>query len=83
MKKYKMKCGHVSNAVTSDNIPCCVICGCTEVEREVKEKEGLEGRKAKCPYCKKTTDSDWRLAFFEHKPDSEYDEYYDGCFGWD
>lgn len=84
----KMKCGHTANARTSEGDPCCVICAGLKpealiIDHEVHGTEGLEGRKARCPYCKKTTDSRWELAFFEHKPESEYDEYYDGCFGWD
>ena len=45
--------------------------------------EGLEGRKARCAWCNKKTDSCWDLPFFEYKPNKEYDEYYCGCGGWD
>lgn len=88
MPIYKMKCGHTANARTQDGKPCCVLCvgihpGATEIDHEVLGNEGLEGRKARCPYCHNTTESQWHLPFFEHKPESEYDEYYDGCFGWD
>ena len=88
MPRFKMKCGHTANATDAHGYPVCVIClgikeGATEIDHEVHGNEGLEGRKARCPYCKKTTDSRWELPFFEHKPNAEYDEYYDGCFGWD
>ena len=83
-----MACGHVSNAVDEQGKPCCLIClglkpGATKVVREVEGTDGLKGRKAKCPYCGKTTNSNWSLPFFEYKPNEEFDEYYDGCFGWD
>ena len=85
---FKMKCGHTANASTADGKPCCIICvGITPdamiVDHEVKGNEGLEGRKSKCPYCGRKTDSRWDLPFFEHKPHEECDEHYDGCFGWD
>jgi len=28
-------------------------------------------------------ESSLKLPFFKHKPDSDYDEYYCGCWGWD
>lgn len=84
---YKMKCGHANNAVTGDGKPACAICECTEIERECKGNEGLEGREARCSYygknCHSKTASSWDLAFFSHRPDKEYDEYYCGCWGWD
>ncbi len=33
--------------------------------------------------CMCEVDSDPSLAFFEHKPDEDYDRYYCGCWGWD
>lgn len=78
--------------------PVCVICfGIThDAVIVVKEEEmpSLEGRQAKCSYDNDRTSagrnhkdsrvqSDTRLAFFAHKPDQEYDDYYCGCFGWD
>lgn len=80
--RYKMKCGHVDNA-TSDGKPACAICGCVEIERVVKGKEGLEGRLARCSDCGSKTESRWELPFFSHNPKSEYDSYYCGCYGWD
>lgn len=41
------------------------------------------GRKARCVYCGNMVASTPRLPFFESKPDKEYDEWYDGCRGWD
>ena len=94
MPKYLMKCGHISNGTTADGQPVCVICaGITPdaliVDHEVKGKIGLEGRKARCHESKNKrledteVDSSWDLPFFEYKPDEEFDEYYDGSWGWD
>lgn len=82
-----MKCGHVANATTKVNgveIHCCVICAPNKNAYEINtDIPDLTGRRAKCSYCEKSTTSSFDLPFFEHKPDSEFDEYYDGCFGWD
>lgn len=89
---YLMKCGHVAQAIDSNGKPCCAICAGIKEEAFIVAKEidvtknpaeGLEGRKAKCPYCGETTDSRWNLPFFQYKPNSDTDDYYDGCFGWD
>jgi hypothetical protein len=85
---YLMKCGHVSNAIDSNNKPVCGICIGMKKEHEEIEKlcignEGLEGRKAKCSFCSKTVDSKWDLPFFEYSPNEEYDNYCCGCCGWD
>jgi hypothetical protein len=82
-----MKCGHSDNAKrvlnNGEQIPACVICGCTEVAETPID---LTGRKARCTYygskCHSEIDSRLNLAFFNHKPDSKYDEYYCGCWGW-
>lgn len=63
------------------------------------DRPDLTGRRARCNYSMKTgtcqptrnmrvatateVDSAWGLAFFEHRPDAEFDAYYCGCFGWD
>ena len=82
-----MKCGHVANSYlcTDDGEykPACAICTCTEVEKDVEDSYGLEGRTAKCCYCNKPTESSWKLPFFEYKPDKPNDRYYCGCYGWD
>lgn len=88
-----MKCGHASQAVDEKGRPACVICMCTEVETKVPD---LTGRKARCSYfsqtfmhngrrvkCTGETNSRESLPFFEHKPNSKYDTYYCGCWGWD
>ncbi len=91
--KPMMKCGHAANAKTADNKPACVICNCTEIsEQEID----LTGRKARCAYygktfthqgrkitCTSESESSTSLPFFKHKPESKYDEYYCGCWGWD
>ena len=88
MARLLMKCGHVANATDANGNPCCAICAgidnrAFEIAREVKGTDGLEGRKAKCPYCGKTVDSKWELPFFEYCPDVDRDSYYCGCWGWD
>lgn len=80
MNNPMMKCGHTANAVDQHGNPVCIICMCTEIQ---EEKPSLEGRMAKCSDCGNITTSDWNLPFFKYCPDKEYDEYYDGCFGWD
>ena len=79
---YKMKCGCVNNA-TCEGKPACAIHSCTTIEFKCEGNKGLEGRKAKCSYGGSIVDSSWGLAFFQHKPNEEYDEYYCGCYGWD
>lgn len=86
--KYLMSCGHIAQSMDSSGNPTCIICFPNPKSIIVKRKlinmtDGLEGRKAKCAWCNKKTDSRWDLAFFEYKPDKEYDEYYCGCGGWD
>lgn len=80
--EYLMKCGHVNNAECNGK-PCCVICGCVEVEREVQGTDGLTGRFAKCSDCSSKVPSKWSLPFFSYSPDEEFDSYYCGCYGWD
>lgn len=78
-----MKCGHRANA-TSDGKPCCVICaGITARYNEIADEPDLSNRKCICSQCKKVVPSSEAVAFFKHRPDKEFDEHYDGCFGWD
>ena len=71
---YKMKCGCVNNA-TCEGKPACAIHSCTTIEFKCEGNKGLEGRKAKCSYGDSIVESSWDLAFFQHKPNEEYDEY--------
>lgn len=92
MKKLPlMKCGCAAQAVDSDSgAPYCLTHDCTEVE---EGEVDLSGRRARCSYygtnskyakpCRAEGDSSLNLAFFEYKPDAEYDTYYCGCWGWD
>lgn len=73
-----MKCGHTANSECNGQY-YCVICDCKEIQ---DNKPEIQGRKAKCFYCRKTTDSKWTLPFFKHT-EREFDEYYCGCEGWD
>ena len=91
MSQPMMKCGHAANAVNGLGKPVCVLCiglgiGCNEIDHTF---EVSKNREAICCYkygsCeihgKKPSSTD--LAFFESKPDKEFDEYYCGCHGWD
>ncbi len=84
-----MKCGHTAQGTDKAGKPACIIClfihpGAREVEDNVPD---ITGRKARCSYyrgkCKSEVDSSFKLAFFEHRPNKEFDLYYCGCFGWD
>lgn len=86
MNKPLMKCGCVAQGTDQDGKPVCVVhAGLDSGAYEPAEVQpDLSGRKAKCCYGNHgETDSDFRLAFFVHRPDHEFDEYYCGCWGWD
>ena len=83
-----MKCGHSANARTKSGDPACAICaGFDDKGLQVDENYvHPEGRKARCTYfqyCKTEVDSNTDLAFFKAWADSEFDEFYCGCHGWD
>lgn len=80
-----MLCGHTANATTGTGQPACAICaGLTEDATRVDpDQPELAGRHARCPDCKTVVPSGLNLAFFQHRPDSEFDSHYDGCRGWD
>ena len=91
-KTPMMKCGHAANATTERDgktIPVCVICiGITPGADEIAETPSLEGRFAQCSYRYKDkphglVPSSTELAFFTHKPNEQYDQYYCGCYRWD
>lgn len=77
-----MACGHNNNArLYGTDEPCCAIDGCKEI---MKDQPDLSKRLAKCPECNSSpVPSRPSLAFFEYRPEREFDSYYDGCFGWD
>lgn len=81
--KVMMRCGHSANAMkqvaVDDEIPCCAICNCDEID---ENKPDLTNRKTQCSYCNKIVKSDFRLPFFEYRPNCEFDSYYCGCRGW-
>lgn len=86
MNKPMMKCGHAANAIKmGTNEPVCVICfGIVAGADEIADSPDLTGRKARCAYGNHAiVDSSPDLAFFEHKPEKQMDEYYCGCHGWD
>lgn len=84
-KPPMMKCGHAANATDGNGNPSCAICINIHPGAKIIDDTppNLEGRKAQCPSCKKTRDSDMSLAFFEYRPNAELDIYYCGCRGWD
>ena len=84
MGEVMMKCGHAANA-THNGKPVCAICfGLTpDAEIVADTAPDLTGRKARCGYCGKLTDSKTSLPFFEYRPNCKYDGYYCGCRGWD
>ena len=89
MTKPMMKCGHTANA-TSEDKPCCVICAPKKEAFQISLDPDLTGRMMKCSYTRgrngethKPVPSKLTAAFFEYRPDREFDEYYCGCWGWD
>lgn len=82
-----MECGHAANSILSignnEWVPACVFCYPDKKATLIADKPpNLTNRKAQCPYCKRTVQSELTLPFFEHRP-GEYDSYYCGCRGWD
>ncbi len=78
-----MRCGHAANATDENGNPSCVICvGIVPGATVVDEPPDLTGRRAKCPDCDLFVDSETSLAFFEHRPNKDFDMYYCGCSGW-
>lgn len=88
---------HAFNAATKE--PVCVICvGLTEDARipmaEEEAKSLTEGRMMRCSYARgrngqpcaarlNPVPSNPASAFFESKPNEEFDQFYCGCWGWD
>jgi len=84
MSRVLLKCGHADNAIRimpdGTRVPSCAICAC---EEQVVIPD-LSTRQAKCSYgMHAIRTSNMHLAFFEHRPQYEYDEYYCGCHGWE
>lgn len=82
-----LACGHAANATDSEGNPCCVICvGIHAGATTIVASPDLAGRDARCTYfstCRSQLPSNLKLAFFEFRPDRDFDEYYCGCKGWD
>lgn len=76
-----MKCGCAAQAVDQHKNPVCIVHDCKEIASDLN----LAGRIARCAYCGETRSSPDRecLAFFRHRPDRKFDEFYCGCRGWD
>lgn len=83
----------------ADGAPVCIIClmsgGPDDPATIVDDNPpDLSGRLMRCSYTRgpdgrpcngraNPRPSDPQAAFFSHKPNAEYDEYFDGCWGWD
>jgi len=94
-----MKCGHAAqgNMTTPEGpIWACIIDAGLSVDAinvaEGDEIPNLEGRMAVCTYKRarggvphpdNAKPSSPALAFFNHTPNKDTDEYYCGCWGWD
>lgn len=83
-KEVFLKCGCTANAQLRKQdgtfVPSCIFHNCTEAI----EAPSLEGRMMKCGSpCGKTKPSNLKAAFFQHRPDKEFDQFYCGCRGWD
>lgn len=94
-----MKCGCNTHAVRAGtDEPVCVIHvttgGPEDPATQVEDSPpDLSQRQMRCGYrhgkdgrvCAGRTPrpSDPRAAFFQRKPDEEFDQFYDGCWGWD
>ncbi len=78
-----MKCGHAANAKNAQGDPVCVICIGIVPGADIIDDTSLDlaERKARC-FCGRERPSSPALAFFEHRPNREYDVYYCGCRGW-
>lgn len=81
-----MMCGHAANGTKQTGEPVCVICFGMRVAGadRIDTMPDLTGRTASCPCGKKAPSKNYiRLAFFQHLPDREFDDYYCGHSGWD
>ena len=92
-----MKCGHAANSTTTiegEKRPACAICaGISGGANLIVDEVGpdLSKRQARCGYatssrCEGTIipseQARDKQAFFEYRPDREFDSFYCGCFGW-
>lgn len=75
-----LKCGCRITTKTSDEKPYCLIHDCDETI--TIDENILVKRQAKCAWCGRKVESNTKLPFFKHKPESDCDEYYCGCGGW-
>lgn len=90
-----MDCGCAAQGIDGNGNPVCVVHAIVDGTkgRIQTQAPDLEDRQARCGYdhgagCPKNKGRDSRvssamtLAFFKYQPDSEYDDYYCGCWGW-
>jgi hypothetical protein len=69
------QCSNCHGLWASSCSSCCPYCG--------NETNIIVHKKAKCSYCKNIVNSNFNLAFFTIRENSEYNSYYCGCRGWD
>ena len=77
-----MACGHrgefLNHATGKWFCAFCVDDGDKEIPMP-----NLEGRQATCRVCGTRHPSSYDLDSFKFKPQSDTDEFYDGCLGWE
>jgi hypothetical protein len=84
MTRPLMKCGCAANGYDAEGNNICVIhYGLTPDATEPQAPPELAGRYSKCIDCGSLTPSSTDLAFFSYRPTKSYDDFYDGCRGWD
>lgn len=81
MKQVLLTCGCVASATDGrTGKPACLWHSSKPVE--ASKAPDLTGRKARCAQCGEAASSDLRLAYFQHRPERDFDTYYCGCFGF-
>lgn len=91
MKMPMMKCGCRANSYhrkpDGTEEPACVVHAPDPAAYTPIPEPDLSQRRARCAYYKTTCGQERpstdHLAFFVHKPDQPFDEFYCGCHGWD
>jgi hypothetical protein len=86
--KYAMECGHVSNALHTEEdgtqIQVCLQCFAIPfIRKEAKTPANLKNRIARCTKsCGAMKPSSPDLSYFHYEKDKEFDSFYNGCEGW-
>jgi hypothetical protein len=81
--KFIMACGHAPSGADKEGCPICAICVGITAKAELRQTVSIPiSRQAKCSHCGSYAPSVENLAFYQYKPNEEYDEFYCGCAGW-